>query len=54
MTIPQYREKYEQVNIDKGQFLEDQPIALTGRIMTLRQSGAKLVFIDLHEDGKKV
>ena len=53
MTIPQFREKYEQVNIEKGQFVEE-TIALTGRIMTLRGAGAKLVFIDLHEDGQKV
>jgi len=30
--------------------LEDQPVALTGRIMMLRESGAKLLFLDLTED----
>ena len=34
--------------------LENEPVALTGRIMSLRGAGAKLIFIDLHEDGKKV
>jgi len=36
MTIPQFREKFEQVEMAQGQFLEDQKIALTGRIMGLR------------------
>jgi lysyl-tRNA synthetase class 2 len=47
MTIPQFREKYEQTKIEVGEFLEDQKVALTGRIMGLRSSGAKLIFIDL-------
>jgi lysyl-tRNA synthetase class 2 len=54
MTIPQFREKYEQVELENGQFVEDQKIALTGRIMGLRNQGAKLIFIDLQEDGQKV
>ena len=47
MTIHQFREKYEQTKIEVGEFLEDQKVALTGRIMGLRSSGAKLIFIDL-------
>jgi len=54
MTIPQFREKFEQVKIENGEFLEGQKVALTGRIMGLRQSGAKLMFIDLHEDNAKI
>ena len=34
--------------------MENEPCALTGRIMTIRGAGAKLIFIDLHEDGQKV
>ena len=34
--------------------MEDQSKAITGRIMSIRASGAKLIFIDLHEDSKKV
>jgi len=36
MTIPQFREKFEQVALENGQFVEDQTIAVTGRIMGLR------------------
>jgi lysyl-tRNA synthetase class 2 len=54
MTIPQFREKYEEVKIEHGEFLEDQKVALTGRIMMLRESGAKLIFIDLFDDSAKV
>ena len=39
--------------MEKGEFV-GQSVALTGRIMSLRNSGAKLMFIDLHEDGQKV
>jgi len=54
MTITQFREKFAAENIEKGQFVEDTKVALTGRIMGLRNQGAKLLFIDLHEDGAKV
>jgi lysyl-tRNA synthetase class 2 len=54
MTIPQFVEKYEAVKMENGVFLTDQKVALTGRVMTLRPSGAKLIFIDLNEDNGKV
>jgi lysyl-tRNA synthetase class 2 len=54
MTITQFREKYESEKIENGNFLEGQKVALTGRIMGLRSSGAKLIFIDLAEDHSKV
>lgn len=50
MTIPQFRQKFEEVKIEAGEFLEDQKVSLTGRIMMLRQSGPKLMFIDLNDD----
>lgn len=34
--------------------MEDQKVAVTGRVMNLRPSGAKLIFIDLSEDGGKI
>ena len=49
-TVPQFRQKYDQVKIENGQFLETDTVAITGRIMMLRPSGAKLIFIDLSED----
>jgi lysyl-tRNA synthetase class 2 len=53
MTIQQFREKYEAVKIVDGEFVEEK-VAITGRVMGLRSSGAKLIFIDLHEDNSKV
>jgi len=54
MTVQQFREKYDQQKIENGSFLEDKTVALTGRIMGLRSSGAKLIFIDLCEDNSKI
>jgi|DEB19_MinimDraft_2_1074335.scaffolds.fasta_scaffold742161_1 hypothetical protein len=42
------------MTIENGSFLEDQKVAITGRIMMLRESGAKLMFIDLVEGSAKV
>jgi len=53
-TVPQFIEKFGQVKIENGEFLEDQKVAVTGRVMNLRPSGAKLIFIDLCEDGGKI
>lgn len=54
MTLAQFREKYSQMDLEKGKFLEDSKVALTGRIMGLRISGAKLIFIDIEEDNSKL
>lgn len=54
MTVPQFIEKYSQEDIKDGTFLEDKVVSLTGRIQNLRPSGAKLIFIDLTEDEKKI
>jgi len=54
MTIPQFRDKYENEKMENGTFLEDVSVALTGRIMGSRASGNKLVFIDLSEDNGKI
>lgn len=53
MTINLFRQKYEETKIEDGAFLEEK-VAITGRIMGLRSSGTKLIFIDLHEDNFKV
>ncbi len=54
MTVPQFLEKYGAQQIANGSFLEDQQVKLSGRVKTIRAAGAKLVFIDLHDDGAKV
>jgi lysyl-tRNA synthetase, class II len=53
-TIPQFKEKYDQIKIANGEFKEGENVSVTGRIMMLRPSGAKLIFIDLVEDTGKV
>jgi lysyl-tRNA synthetase class 2 len=53
MTLQQFRDKYEEVKIENGSFQEEK-IALAGRIMGLRASGQKLIFIDLVEDNARV
>jgi lysyl-tRNA synthetase class 2 len=53
MTVQQFREKFEDTKIETDSFI-DQTVALAGRVMGLRSSGAKLIFIDLHEDNSKV
>lgn len=42
------------MKIENGKFLEDQNVSTTGRVMNVRSSGAKLMFIDLVEDGGKL
>lgn len=53
MTVKGFREKYEDTKIETDSFIEE-TVALAGRVMGLRSSGAKLIFIDLHEDNSKV
>lgn len=40
--------------MENGEFKEGEVVSVTGRIMMLRPSGAKLIFIDLVEDQMKV
>jgi len=39
---------------EKGVFLEDQLVSVTGRVMSIRAAGPKLVFIDLTGDDFKI
>lgn len=32
----------------------EESVSLTGRIMSIRSAGAKLIFLDLHEDNRKI
>ena len=52
--IDEFHNAFDGVITDNGVFLEDQNVAITGRIMSIRDQGAKLFFIDLHGDDKKV
>ncbi|KAL2893121.1 Lysine--tRNA ligase, partial [Bienertia sinuspersici] len=52
MTIAEYTDKYGELN--NGEYLEDVPVSLTGKITNKRPSSSKLVFYDLHDNGAKV
>lgn len=45
---------FEPLPIEKGVFLEDQLVRVTGRAMSIRAAGPKLVFIDLNGDDAKI
>jgi lysyl-tRNA synthetase class 2 len=52
LTIPQFIAKY--AHLQEGEHLEEEVVSLAGRIYTKRESGAKLIFYDLHGLGSKV
>ena len=52
--IDEFRKAYDETLIEKNVFVEDQTVALTGRIMSVRGAGAALIFIDLEGDSAKV
>ena len=54
MTLPQFRDQYESMDIKQGNFLTDKKVSVTGRIYNVRSQSAKLIFIDLMEDNAKV
>lgn len=51
--IDEFRRAYDE-QITEKVFIEDQTVSLTGRIIVIRGSGAKLIFIDLEGDNAKV
>lgn len=52
MSVPEYVAKYG--DLEAGTQLTDVVVALAGRVASKRASGAKLLFYDLHGEGKKV
>jgi lysyl-tRNA synthetase class 2 len=52
--IDEFNKFFEPICVEKGVFLEDQKIAVTGRVISIRAAGPKLVFIDLTGDDHKV
>jgi len=53
MQIPEFKKKYEG-KVEKGQSLKDETVSITGRIMSKRVQGQKLVFYDIAQCGEKV
>lgn len=56
LRIDELRQKYEPLLTENGVFLEESKdeISISGRVMNIRESSAKLVFIDLEGDQQKV
>ena len=52
--IDEFTKEFDPKPLDKGIFIEDQIVKVTGRIMSIRAAGPKLVFIDLNGDDAKV
>ncbi|KAL2923913.1 Lysine--tRNA ligase cytoplasmic [Bienertia sinuspersici] len=52
MTIAEYTDKYGELN--NGEYLEDVPISLAGKITNKRSSSSKLVFYDLNDGDSEV
>ena len=52
--IDHFREIYDARQIENGHFIEEETVAVTGRVKSIRGQGAKLIFIDLEAEGAKV
>ena len=52
--IDEFRAAFETVATENGVFLEGTNVLLTGRVITIRSAGPKLVFIDIQGDDAKV
>lgn len=52
--IDEFTVAFDPVCVEKGVFLEEHRVAVTGRVMSIREAGPKLVFIDLSGDDHKV
>lgn len=57
LTVNQYVDKYEEI-LKPGEHLDSAKtssgIALIGRVYLIRKSSKKLIFMDLHQEGRKV
>eukprot|EP00199_Chlamydomonas_sp_CCMP681_P000308 CAMPEP_0119109168 /NCGR_PEP_ID=MMETSP1180-20130426/17500_1 /TAXON_ID=3052 ORGANISM="Chlamydomonas cf sp, Strain CCMP681" /NCGR_SAMPLE_ID=MMETSP1180 /ASSEMBLY_ACC=CAM_ASM_000741 /LENGTH=584 /DNA_ID=CAMNT_0007094885 /DNA_START=168 /DNA_END=1922 /DNA_ORIENTATION=+ len=52
LSVPEFVAKYN--DLEPGSQLQDVTVSVAGRIYSKRASGAKLLFYDLHGEGKKV
>ncbi|XP_072936806.1 lysine--tRNA ligase isoform X2 [Epargyreus clarus] len=52
ISLEEFIEKYEKLN--SGEVLENVTLSLAGRIHSIRESGAKLIFYDLRGEGVKL
>jgi lysyl-tRNA synthetase class 2 len=52
--IDQFRTDFDATITENGTFDDQQTVAVTGRIRSIRAAGPKLIFIDLDGDSSKV
>ena len=52
--IPQFVEAFDGVCIKKDTFLEGHEVSVAGRVLSVRELSAGLIFYDLHAEGAKV
>lgn len=52
MTLPEFVEKYS--SVEAGQQLQEETVAIAGRVFSKRASGSKLLFYDLKSEGAKL
>lgn len=52
ISLEEFIEKYN--NINSGDILENVTCSLAGRVHSIRESGAKLIFYDLRSEGVKL
>jgi lysyl-tRNA synthetase class II len=45
---------FNPICVENSVFHEDHKVAVTGRVMSIREAGSKLIFIDLTGDDHKV
>jgi lysyl-tRNA synthetase, class II len=52
ISLEEFIEKYN--NLGSGEVLENVTLSLAGRVHSIRESGAKLIFYDLRGEGVKI
>ena len=52
--IDEFNTAFDTVCVEKGVFIEEHIVSVTGRVVSIRAAGTKLVFIDLTGDDHKV
>ncbi|CDW73340.1 lysyl-trna synthetase [Stylonychia lemnae] len=52
--LDEFHAAYNSKCVENNVFIEEETVAITGRVISIRNSGAKLIFIDLQGDDNKV
>lgn len=53
IRLPEFKVKYLPIT-QKGQFIEEETVSVSGRVMSIRVQGAGLIFYDIHSEGTKI